>query len=153
MINWLQENTIFVLLTAIIIVCALAAYAAYLLIKLKQQQTKQDAFTQERKEKVTESIQTIAAATLQQQCNLSEASIRVVKLLAIFDEDEVKLATQYKAVYSLYDKVKDMPTHDDRKKLERTELEELDVIREEHEAEHEAAILSEMKILQQYSLS
>ena len=61
------------LLIALLIVAGLVAYAGLLISKLRTQQILRKQKTQKRIDKISVSIQTIAKALDQQQCNLSEA--------------------------------------------------------------------------------
>ncbi|MCC2616913.1 DUF2489 domain-containing protein [Aestuariibacter halophilus] len=135
---------------ALCIVLPLAFYAGKLLHQLRAQTVRQNAVRTARLANLTESIQTIALAMQQQQCNLSEGAIRLVNLL-----EALPLATppncqsDYPALYALYLEVRDLPTHDARKALPRNERQAQDRVREEHEARLESAILTEIQPLTQ----
>lgn len=138
---------------AFLIVAFLAFYAGSLLFKLKKQKQGQDQKRQQRVLRITESIQTISMALEQQQCNLSEGCIRLYNLLECMPIDNrPDYSQQYPAIYGLYDKVKNLPTHDDRKKLKPSELRQQDEQREEDESLWESKILLEVNKLKSFSI-
>ena len=148
-----MSNTLFILLgIALLIVGALAFYAGKLLFQLKQQTQKQQRVRQKRIADITESIQTIAAAVEQQQCNLSEGAIRLIRLLeALPVKDVPDCKALYPSLYELFTHVKELPTHQDRKQLTREVREQQDTQREEHEARLESKILEEVKQLKGFT--
>lgn len=138
---------VFIGLAAIIII-ALGLYAGQLLSKLKAQNEKQTQKRDQRLVNINQSIQTIAFAMMQQQCNLSEGAIRIFKIL-----ESVPIVplpdyeAQYPALFKLYEKVKDLPTHDARNQLSKKERRQQDREREQQESELESQILSELESL------
>ncbi|MEP1448382.1 MAG: DUF2489 domain-containing protein [Gilvibacter sp.] len=141
------------LLVALIIIAILAFYAGSLLFKLKLQQQIREQKTQKRIENICQSIQTIAKAMEQQQCNLSEGSIRLYHLLeALPIKDKPNFEQQFPILYSLYDQVKALPTHEDRKAQSSIEIKRQDTHREELEAKLETQILNEVSILKTLKL-
>ncbi len=138
---------------AVAIIAGLTLYAGYLLYQLYRQTQRQRAARQSRIDKITESIQTIALAVSQQQCDLSEGSIRLCILLdAIPILPQPDYRGSYPALHALYDKVKDMPTHEARKQQDKREKLKMDLQRGEWEAELESAILDEVKRLSHFSV-
>lgn len=137
---------------ALIVIAGLAFYAGKLLFKLKEQTQRQQKARNARIETITESIQTIAFAMKQQQCNLSEGAIRLVNLLQALPLDTpVDVPVAYPSLFALYEEVKDLPTHKVRAALPKEVRMQQDKVREEHEARLESSILKEIEPLRQYS--
>lgn len=141
------------LLAAILIVAGLAFYLGQLLFQLKrQQQLQQQALVNaqqkyaERQQYLLDSITLIAKAALEQQCDYSEAALRIWVLLENY-QPELAQACRYPGLFAMYDCVKAMPTHDARKELEKKELRRLDHIREQKEIELNAAITKDLQDL------
>jgi len=150
---------------AVVIIISLAFYAGLLINRIntnkareaKQQEMHEQIKQQkieERNASIVESIRFIAKATMQKQCNVSEAAIRLTVLLETLQlKQPIDLATAYPALTAMYEKVKDMPTHDERKKRPVKEIKILDVRRELFEAEMEEAIIKESTMLAEFNLS
>ncbi len=149
----------------VVIIIGLAFYAGILLNKIKVQkavqqkmiadQQKQQAIAQQqRNDNICESIRVIALATAQKQCNVSEAAIRLTVLLeTLLLKQPVDLMNSYPALSEMFDKVKDMPTHDQRKKVPVKELKALDKKRQKLESELEEKIMAEALQLAKFSVS
>lgn len=147
-----------------VVIIALAFYAGILISKIKtqtaqnlQKETEQKAQAalkkQQRNDSICESIRVIARATTQKQCNVSEAAIRLTVLLeTLLLEKAIDIADEYPALSELFDKVKEMPTHDRRKEVAIKALKMLDRQRQLFEAELEPAIIKEALQLQNFSL-
>lgn len=128
------------------IVAVLAMYAGYLLFKLYQQHTRHKVFLEraklqqaekihERNTNIMDSVFIIAEAGKQDQCDMSEVSIRLYKLMEVLQDDrQVNFASQYPAMNELYQVVKDMPRGESRKTLQKKERMELDLRRMKAEA-------------------
>lgn len=128
------------------IVAVLATYAGYLLFKLYQQNIRHKVFLeraklqqaekiQERNTNIMDSVFIIAEAGKQDQCDMSEVSIRLYKLMEVLQDDrQVNFASQYPAMNELYQVVKDMPRGESRKTLQKKERMELDLRRMKAEA-------------------
>jgi hypothetical protein len=137
-----------------IIIVALSIYAGRLVFLVKAQKSRHMAARSKRIESMTTSIQTIAFAVEQQQCDLSEGAIRICRLLEAMPIDPLPdHAKVYPALHSLFDKVKNYPTHDARQALSKKERREQDKERGQFESELESAILEEVKILKHYNAS
>jgi hypothetical protein len=109
--------------------------------------------TQQRVDNISESIQTIAKALEQQQCNLSEGCIRLFHLLeALPVKDKPDFSQQFTGLYSLYEQVKDFPTHDVRKSQSKNETKQQDLQREELEAQLEYQILKDVSVLKTFAV-
>ncbi|WP_243834651.1 DUF2489 domain-containing protein [Psychromonas algarum] len=149
---------------AVVIIVGLAFYAGILINKIKKQKAKtlliEQAQEQEKQQKIqdrnnniAESIRFIAKATLQKQCNISEAAIRLTVLLETLQlKTAIDIPATYPALNAMYEKVKDMPTHDERKARPVKEIKLLDMKREIFEAEMEAAIIEESILLAEFKL-
>ncbi|OOF59631.1 DUF2489 domain-containing protein [Rodentibacter genomosp. 2] len=123
-----------------LIIAILSWYALRLLKQVKQQK---QAFLQakmQRTMRLKESIEIIARAMKNKECNHSEGVIRLTMLLMPFGKN----LQPYPAMLQLYDIVRDMPTHEARKKLGKQERMRLDVERESAEAKFEQAIVEEL---------
>ncbi|MDP5292937.1 DUF2489 domain-containing protein [Oceanimonas sp. CHS3-5] len=131
-----------------VIILGLAVYAGILLAKLRQQTQYRQKAIAKRNDRILESVRVIAQAVREDQCNLSEGAIRLTNLLNALQFDRPKdFAVEYPGLYDLYDRVKEMPTHDARKQLKRNELMRLDLERAGHEGELEATIKIEVERL------
>ncbi|WP_100644158.1 DUF2489 domain-containing protein [Alteromonas facilis] len=142
----------------IVLACAIIAglsfYAGKLLYQLREQTLKQEQAREARVERITESIQTIAFAMQQQQCDLSEGVIRLYHLLdALPVLPQPDFATHFPAVHSLYDRVCHFPTHEARNALSKAERRQQDKEREEIESIHEADILKELDALKVFDVT
>ncbi|GGB43599.1 hypothetical protein GCM10011502_16150 [Oceanisphaera marina] len=128
-----------------LIIVGLAVYAGKLLAQLKVQNQQQQRAVNQRNLRILESINTIAMAMREDQCNLSEGAIRLTNLLnALQFAQPQNFAADYPGLYGLYDKVKDMPTHDARKQYKRNEIMRMDLQRAGFEQELEAQIKTEV---------
>lgn len=145
--------TFLILILMLVIVTAMAFYAGRLLYKLRAQNKLKEARRKERLTNIIESINTIAAAMAQQQCNLSEGSIRLYHLLeALPVLNKPNYADIYTGVYALFEQVKDLPSHEERKQLSTDERKAQDTFREECEARLETTILKDVAQLKQFSI-
>ncbi len=145
--------TMLLLFAALIIIAVLAFYAGSLLFKLKSQNAIREQKTQQRLTSISQSIQTIAMAVEQQQCNLSEGCIRLFHLLeALPINDRPNFSEQYQGVYALYEQVKNLPTHQARAEQSKAEIRQQDKLRESFEKEHHAQILTDMQQLKSFSV-
>ncbi|PSJ37825.1 DUF2489 domain-containing protein [Zobellella taiwanensis] len=128
-----------------IIIVGLAVYAGILLARLRQQTQQRQQAIHRRNERILDSIRTIAMAVRDDQCNLSEGAIRLTNLLNTLQFSQPKdFATDYPGLYDLYDRVKEMPTHEARNQLKRNERMRQDLQRAGFEQELEAQIKIEV---------
>jgi len=137
-----------VLILALVIVFGLAAYAGLLLGRLQRQRRQRRRVLAARNERIAVSIRTISMAMVQGQCNLSEGAIRLVMLLEALQLPVPVRQQDYPGIYALYDKVKEMPTHEARRQRPRTEIMKLDLRRARYEAELEQHVLTDARRLQ-----
>lgn len=100
---------------ALFLVTGLTLYAIRLLKQLKVQKELIAKAKNNRVIRLKESIDIIARAMQSGECNLSEGVIRLTMLLRPFGKN----LSSYPAMANLYEVVRDMPTHDDRKLLEK----------------------------------
>ncbi len=136
-----------------LIIAGLAFYLGQLLFQLKQQQQRQQQALAEQQRKQAEhqqylldSILLIAKATLEKQCEYSEAALRIWVLLENL-QPELAQACRFPGLFAMYDCVKDMPTHEARKALDKKELRRLDHLRQQTEIDQAAAIDTDLKSL------
>lgn len=132
------------------IILGLAGYAGWLLAKLRQQTKMQERAMNEaikqRNLKIIESVDVIAMATLQEQCDLSEAAIRLYMIMDHLQGDKrVDFPTRFPALYELYDVVKDMPRGDARKQIEKRDRMRFDMERMKAESRLQQAIHTELE--------
>lgn len=145
----------FLLVVGVVIVAALAFYAGRLLSQLQAQRQAQARAMAEQQQKMTErnnrlleSIVLIARAMDAQQCESSEGCLRLWHLLnALMADQQLDVATAFPGIQQMYDVVKDMPTHEARKKYSKAEIRQLDWTRMKAEARLEAEIAADVKTL------
>jgi hypothetical protein len=148
-----QTMLILSFILAIVIIAGLSFYAGKLLWQLKRQNKRQALARQKRIDSITESIQVIAKAMEQQQCDLSEGCIRICNLLpAIPLNDLPDYASMYPYIHELYGKVAHMPTHKERERLAKNVRRKHDLQRAEWEAELETSILPEVGKLKSFRI-
>ncbi|TDP27394.1 uncharacterized protein DUF2489 [Idiomarina aquatica] len=144
----MSATAIIVILIGIAIIMALAFYATKLVRRLKYQNQLRDAAVQKRVDRIDESIITIAKAMQQEQCPLSEGCLRIVVLLDHRPESvEYDYAKDYPAMHEMYDKIKHMPTHENRKKFPKKKIREMDKEREGYEASMKDTIQADVERL------
>ena len=131
------------IVVAFLLVIGLSLYAIYLLKRLKIQKELITKAKNARTIRLKESIDVIARAMQSGECNTSEGVIRLTMLLRPFGKN---LST-YPAMANLYEVVRDMPTHDARKLLDKRERIRLDLDRESAEVQFEQDIKKELYIL------
>lgn len=145
--------SIALLFIAVIIISGLAFYAGSLIFRLKSQNQLRQQKTKKRIDSIIQSIQTIAMATDQKQCELSEACIRICRLLeALPILDKPDYAKKYSALFTLYEGIKDLPTHQARKEQSKIETKKQDTQRELLEQKCATQIAKEMKLLVKFNL-
>ncbi|GAD87919.1 hypothetical protein VHA01S_002_00280 [Vibrio halioticoli NBRC 102217] len=136
-----------------IIILGLAAYAAYLLIKLNKQkqliQQHRALAVAKRNAKIFESVDTLCLAGIQGQCDLSELSIRLCNILDyVQGEQRIDVATRYPALSELFQVVKDMARGDERQQLAKQERMQQNLARHKAETRLNDDIITELKDLQ-----
>ena len=128
---------------AFFLLIGLSLYVIYLLKQLKIQKELITKAKHDRTIRLKESIDVIARAMQSGECNTSEGVIRLTMLLRPFGKN---LST-YPAMANLYEVVRDMPTHDARKLLDKRERMRLDLDRESVEVQFKQGIKKELYIL------
>jgi len=123
---------------AFIVVAGLAFYAGQLIWKVKQQNQQQQAEKDKRIKYLTDSIGHIGKAMQAEQCEVSDGVLRIWVLLDHYNSEQ-EPKKDYNSLYtgfaSLYNVIKDMPTHEARKKLGKQERFKMDVQRWDAEKE------------------
>lgn len=143
------------LIVGVLIVAGLAFYLGQLLSQLHKQrlQQQQALATQQQKQAehqqyLLDSIVLIGQATLEEQCELSEAGLRIWVLLENL-QPELAQACRFPGLFAMYDCVKEMPTHDARKALDKKELRRLDHLRQQTEIDLAESIKNDIRQLLQ----
>lgn len=104
-------------IAAVCIIVGMVGYAAYLLLALQKQKKALQQARRNRINRIKESIEIIAKAMLNGDCNFSEGVLRLKMLL----EPVGMSIKNYVTMLQLYEVVEDMPTHEARNSLkERT---------------------------------
>ena len=134
-----------------IIIIALGIYAGKTLYLLKQQNLRQKNAREKRIASMEQSIQTIAFAMQQQQCNYSEGAVRICNLLKALPIANIPdYSTVYPELHGLFNKIKDYPTHEERIALSKLERRRQDKQREQLESEAETGIQEEIVRLRSF---
>lgn len=128
------------LLVAVCIIVGMIGYATYLLLALQKQKKALKQARRNRINRIKESIEIIAKAMLNGDCNLSEGVLRLKMLL----EPVGMSIKNHVTMLQLYEVVETMPTHEARKALKKNERMRLDLQRESAEAALEKNIKLEL---------
>ncbi len=140
---------IIALVCGALIIAGLSFYLGRLLMQIKHNKAQQALAVTEHNDKrnktLSESIYTIAWAMRDGQCEYSEGCLRVWVLLDHYVEQNKPDQSQlYPGVFALYDKIKDMPTHEARKKLKNKALMQMDKQRLGFEDEYKSLIKTDI---------
>lgn len=148
----------YVLILALVIIVPLAAYAIYLMFKLKQQKqanfaAKQvrEAAAQAKRQQVLDDIRYIAAAMLEDRCELSEGVLRIAKLFEIISLSE-RVSADFPSLFLHYQRIASHPIMEARLALPKQDRMKLDLQRMKSEAELEDAILTEAVTLKDFKM-
>ena len=143
---------IIALIAGSIIIAGLSFYLGRLLMQLKQIKQAQQQQITKRNNKLSEDIYTIAWAMQEGQCDSSEGCLRIWVLLDhIIEEPKGDNQQRYPGIFALYDKIKDLPTHNARKELPKKELRKMDAERLNYEQEFKALIDADVgKIIEKF---
>ena len=128
------------LLVAVCIIVGMIGYATYLLLALQKQKKALQQARRNRINRIKESIEIIAKAMLNDDCNLSEGVLRLKMLL----EPVGMSIKNHVTMLQLYEVVETMPTHEARSALKKNERMRLDLQRESAEAALEKNIKLEL---------
>ena len=126
-----------------LIIAGLGFYAGQLLWQVQQQKQTQEQESQKRIDYLTHSISHIAKAMQAEQCEYSEGVLRIWVLLDHYNKEITEpkdYTTLYPGFATLYEVIKDMPTHEARKKYDKKEIAKMDMRRWRAEKEHEEQI-------------
>ncbi len=148
---------VYAIVGAVVIITALAFYAAKLLTQLKQQTAKIELVAQERKialmkhdTKILKSVVIIAHAMKEEQCDIAEGCWRLSVLLDSLKLSE-GLSEEFPTIFQLYNEIKHMPILEERKKLAKKERMKLDLQRMKAETNLSAKIIIDVTALHQYA--
>ncbi len=149
----INQNIIFVVST--LLVLGLSIYLGYLIYLLKLQ-SKQKALTEKlkleedskREKFVRESILIISKATLQGQCETSEACVRLKNLVSFYPE--LNSVAELVALNSFYNDIKDLAYLNERAKLSKQEKFNQDKKRFAAEDAHSEAFSNSLNYLVSY---
>lgn len=151
----LSTGLIVLMVIGALIIIGLAFYAGKLLWLVQQQKRQQEqdeqkrlAQQQEKKRYLRESIVLISRAMLEQQCELSEGSLRLWVLMDHWVEaDKPDAVTTYPGLYQMYKVVKDMPTHQARKEQDKKLTRQQDKTRLQAEKELKDFIEADVRLI------
>lgn len=146
--EFIISNIVIVSLIAGLIVIVLSTYAGLLVVKLKRQQISKSKVINERVDNINLSIKTICDATLQQQCSISEATIRIITLLQVHPLLSGKYDQQLLQMNRFYIDIEHHPILENRNKTPKNVLFKLDLQREQLESDYESKVLKELEWLQ-----
>lgn len=143
------------LVIGVLIIVGLAFYAGKLLWQVKEQKqalatakAQYEAQKAARNAKLADSIHLITKAMKEKQCEYSEGCLRVWVLMSQYHfEPEKDLANHYPAIFAMYEVVKDLPTHEARKKYSKKEIFQQDTRRWRAEQELEPKIQQDIEKL------
>lgn len=142
------------IILALLIIAGLSFYAGKLLFQLKQQNQRQQRAREGRIETICESVDTIAKAMEQQQCDLSEGAIRICNLLAALPlSAPPDFRAQFPHIHTLFVEISGFAVLEARQQLSKAERRKQDVAREQIESEHETNVLAELGAIKAYCAS
>lgn len=147
--QFISDNLYLLLSIASVLIITLAGYAGYLLLSLRRQEQAKQQKIRQREQDIVTSITTILQATLQQQCGISEAVLRVKNLCDLLDSGRYPIADALTMTQQFYLKIQHHPILEARKRLPKKELLALDSEREELESQFESQLLNEFQQLLQ----
>lgn len=136
-----------------VIVLGLASYAGYLLLQLKKQKElqlqQQKLAIEKRNANIFESVNVLCLAGIQEQCDLSEISIRLYNIMDyVQGEERVDFDQEYPATSELFHIVKDMARGEARQELAKQERMKQNFERHKAESRLQQDITEELKRLQ-----
>ena len=145
-----------VIIIALLIIIALASYAAYLLLTLQRKtQANQQALAErktqanERRQQILTDIRYIAAAMLEDRCELSEGVVRIGKLFDVLSLSE-QVMGDFPHLFTHYDVIRNHPIMEARKALPKQQRMKFDLERMKSEAALEQLILDEAKHIAEF---
>lgn len=133
---------------ASLLIVGLSFYLGRLLWLLKQQKAAQQLKVKKKNDYLFESLDVIARAMKEGQCELSEGALRSWVLLDHLQlEHKPDMQNKFPAIFQMYELVKDMPTHQARKERDKKEIRQLDHIRQQAEIDLNDALLQDVDLL------
>lgn len=125
MTNLIQENQIIIFSLLAVTVFVLATYLGFLINKVKLQNKMNELRDREieqlrkqREQSIKESIEILARAVINEQCEISEGCIRIKKLSEIID---FNISDDLNIINNLYEEIKHFPILDERNILSKQE--------------------------------
>ena len=142
---------VFLVIAGGLVIAGLAFYAGRLLFLLAQQNQRKQATRQARIENITESIETIAKAMDQQQCDLSEGAIRICNLLEALPIDpKPDFREKFPSIFTFFSAISGFATLEARQALDKKTRRAQDREREEIESHHETSVLAELASIKHF---
>lgn len=121
----IQENQIIIFTFLAVIVFVLGTYLGFLINKVKLQKKMNDLRDQEieqlrreREQSIKESIEILARAVINEQCEISEGCIRIKKLSEIID---FNISSELYVINKMYEEIKHFPILEERNTLSKQE--------------------------------
>lgn len=147
--QWLQWSLIVAGLTTIAFLLVFIRRQTRILAREKARKKKAEAFQQQRRQSMIESIRLIALAVEEDQVEYSEACLRIKGLL---DHVAPELLEQepFHVFLEVHDKLQHMPTHRNRQATETRFVEKMDKERFAVEQEHADAIRQAAAAIRHY---
>ena len=147
--SFIIEHIAWFITTALLIIAGLGYYALSLVLKVRKQEQAKSSIVNDRADNINQSIKTICDATLQQQCSISEATVRVITLLQVHPILAGKYDQQLQQTNQFFKDIEHHPILASRKKTPKHVVRKLDLEREDLEAKYESKILAELEWLSQ----
>ncbi|MEM7183009.1 MAG: DUF2489 domain-containing protein [Spirochaetota bacterium] len=142
--NFLTQNSVLVFSLLAGIVLVLGVYLVVLGNRIKSQKKEREQQEQERLDYIEESIRVIALATVQDQCGLSEAVLRVKNLL---DAKGASETHENESIFQMYEEIKHFPTHVARKEQDKNTTFKQDSERFQIEEKYKDRLLESFNLL------
>ena len=153
MMNFIEQYSLFIFIFLGLVAFFLSILLGITLRSLRAQKKKQDDYKVKLEAEIKkqdhyfkDSIIIICKATIQGQCEFSEACIRVKKLLEYYPDIESK--KDYIVIQQMYEEIKHFPTHAERLSLSKKEIFKQDKLRFTLEKKYEQDFRKSLEILQ-----
>lgn len=150
--DFFLEHAVLIIVLMGLILLALGGYLTYLLVQIRRRQKAADLVqsaldetNQIMHDQRLKSIEMICLAARDGDCELSEACIRVKKLLEYYPGLEHQ--PEYRAVQEMYREIEHFPTHDARRELSRKEMLAQDEQRHAIEDRYRELVLANFEVL------
>ena len=150
--NFVYQNSTLIFVALGVVVLLLGGYLGFLWSQIQNQKKlnkrKQEELQQkldEQKKYVVDSLDIIALATLQGQCDLSECCIRVKNLIDYFPDQAQK--NNFLVFQQMYEEIKKFPTHEARNKQSKQETFNQDKERFRIEDKYRDRMLKSLELL------